>query len=85
MTLAEIVDLISSDESIIRIQKSSYTAYMRTRNLPIHLMPLPHPVGQEDRQSFMNRCMSDPVMQREFPDPEQRTAVCTNQWEQAKS
>jgi hypothetical protein len=39
------------------------------------------PVKQltETHQEFMNRCMDDPVMLSEYPNPSQRTAVCMGQ------
>lgn len=43
-------------------------------------MPLPTPTGSEDRRAFISRCMGDEVMVEEFPDEEQRAAVCNTQW-----
>jgi len=40
-------------------------------------MPLPEPKG-ESQQEFISRCMSE--LQTEFPDQEQRLAVCYTQW-----
>lgn len=42
-------------------------------------MPLPKPEQGESRKAFIARCMSDPVMRKEFPDPAQRRAVCEKQ------
>ena len=39
-------------------------------------MPIPTPNKDEDRKSFMSRCMSDNKMNKEYPDQKQRTAVC---------
>ena len=39
-------------------------------------MPIPSPNKDEDRKSFMSRCMSDNKMNEEYPDQKQRTAVC---------
>jgi len=39
-------------------------------------MPIPSPNKDEDRKSFMSRCMSDSKMNKEYPDQKQRTAVC---------
>jgi len=44
-------------------------------------MPLPHPRRNERREDFLDRCMADPVMRREFPDSKQRYAVCMRQAE----
>lgn len=40
-------------------------------------IPSPH-MGKnpESRDSFMKRCMSDPVMNKEFKDQKQKAAVC---------
>lgn len=42
-------------------------------------MPLPSRRADEDKQSFIKRCMGDEVMKREFPDQKQRAAVCHDQ------
>lgn len=39
-------------------------------------MPIPEPQGKEKKSKFMARCISDPVMRKEFPDINQRIAVC---------
>jgi len=43
-------------------------------------MPLPPRKGKQDRKGFLSSCMSSPVMNEEFPDAKQRTAVCNNKW-----
>tara|TARA_R100000008_G_scaffold50653_1_gene30308 strand:+ start:1062 stop:1217 length:156 start_codon:yes stop_codon:yes gene_type:complete len=47
-------------------------------------MPLPTPQSQEPRGKFMSRCMSDSVMNKEFPDAKQRAAVCYSQSQKKK-
>ena len=42
---------------------------------------LPTPNAGETHDDFMARCMADPVATTEFPDSEQRTAVCMRQHE----
>jgi hypothetical protein len=42
-------------------------------------MPLPTPNPGEKEDAFVERCMSDEVMVKEFPDEKQRLAVCRNQ------
>lgn len=42
-------------------------------------MPIPSPRQGEPDQEFINRCMDDDVMKREFPDRDQRYAVCHKQ------
>ena len=41
-------------------------------------MPIPSPKKDEDRKSFMSRCMSDEKMNEEYPDSKQRTAICVS-------
>jgi len=43
-------------------------------------MPLPEPREDEDHDEFIERCMSE--LSEEFPDEDQRYAVCESQWEQ---
>lgn len=43
-------------------------------------MPIPHVRKNESKKAFTARCMSDAVMQAEFPDNKQRYAVCMSQW-----
>lgn len=43
-------------------------------------MPIPIPRKGETRDNFIPRCMSDPVMNKEFPDRQQRAGVCFTSW-----
>ena len=43
-------------------------------------MPIPSKNKGEKKSDFMQRCMSDEVMKKEFPDIKQRYAVCQNKW-----
>jgi hypothetical protein len=43
-------------------------------------MPIPEPRPSEDQQDFVQRCMADDVMNKEFADPKQRLSVCYAQW-----
>jgi len=43
-------------------------------------VPLPEPTEAEDRNAFLNRCMRDDAMRDEYPDTDQRFAVCQSQW-----
>jgi len=47
-------------------------------------MPLPKPKPNEEREAFLERCMANPTMNREYPDNKQRYAVCNTQWREAK-
>lgn len=40
------------------------------------IMPLPKPKPGENRNDFIGRCVTDPVMQREFPQQDQRLVIC---------
>jgi len=42
-------------------------------------MPLAEPKSGEDRQEFIQRCMRDSIMVKEFPDEDQRYAICVTQ------
>lgn len=42
-------------------------------------MPIPSPNKNEDKQKFVARCMSNETMKKEYPDSQQRIAVCLNQ------
>lgn len=49
-------------------------------------MPLPKHKSGEDRNKFVNRCMSDPNSKKDFPDTKQRIAYCVKEArEDAKS
>lgn len=45
-------------------------------------MPIPEPRPDEDRDEFLARCVLDDVMRDEFPDRNQRLAVCISQFEE---
>lgn len=47
-------------------------------------MPLPKPSLGEDRDEFIGRCMGDDKVIQEFPDSDQRVAVCNSQFEGGK-
>jgi hypothetical protein len=44
-------------------------------------MPLPNPRPTETKKDFLRRCMMDETMISEFPDTDQRFAVCNTQYE----
>jgi len=39
-------------------------------------MPLPKPKPGENRNDFIARCVTDPIMQSEFPEQDQRLVIC---------
>lgn len=44
-------------------------------------MPIPKPKAKESHDKFMERCMGNDAMVKEFPDEKQRYAVCQKQWD----
>lgn len=48
-------------------------------------MPIPKPTPTEEKAAFLDRCMANPTMESEYPDPEQRYAVCQAQWDDKRS
>tara|TARA_R100001163_G_C4902126_1_gene90262 strand:+ start:100 stop:309 length:210 start_codon:yes stop_codon:yes gene_type:complete len=47
-------------------------------------MPLPSPKGTQKEDSFMQKCMSDNAMNKEYANNKQRAAVCHSLYKQAK-
>ena len=47
-------------------------------------MPLPKPKPTEIQSEFIDRCMSNPTMKKEYTDVDQRLAVCYTQWREKK-
>jgi hypothetical protein len=43
-------------------------------------MPVPKPRAGENENDFVGRCMGSDTMQSEFPDQDQRAAVCYQAW-----
>lgn len=48
-------------------------------------MPIPLPEQNENRQKFINRCMSNETMKKDYPNAQQRIAVCLGQTKKSKS
>lgn len=42
-------------------------------------MPIPTRQKNEQRDRFISRCMANGTMRREYPDQQQRLAVCNRQ------
>jgi len=47
-------------------------------------MPLPKPKTDESQDDFMDRCMANDVMNSEYPDNDQRYAVCQSLWDDSR-
>jgi len=45
-------------------------------------MPIPTPGQDETKDEFIERCMGDETMKEEYPDDDQRLAVCMTQWDE---
>jgi hypothetical protein len=43
-------------------------------------MPLPKPKKKEKEDTFIQRCMRNETMKKEYKDNKQRIAVCYSQW-----
>jgi len=48
-------------------------------------MPIPSPNENEDKQKFVARCMSNETMKKEYPNSQQRVAICLGQTKKSKS
>jgi len=44
-------------------------------------MPIPKPRAGESEDDFIGRCMADETMQTEYPEEDQRAAICYGQFE----
>lgn len=47
-------------------------------------MPIPKPNLNEEKKEFVMRCMGDDTMIKEFPNTDQRLAVCSTTYEESK-
>lgn len=47
-------------------------------------MPLPNPRKGQTQKEFVSSCMKNEVMNKEYPDIKQRSAVCFSIWKQSK-
>jgi len=47
-------------------------------------MPVPTPQSDEERNSFISRCMRDETMVSEYEDTNQRLAICFSSWDQSQ-
>ena len=43
-------------------------------------MPIPTPTENEQEGEFIVRCMADETMRDEYPDRQQRLAICYGEW-----
>jgi selenocysteine-specific translation elongation factor len=45
-------------------------------------MPIPKPKQNEDKQKFVGRCMGNETMKKDYPNVQQRIAICLGQTKQ---
>ena len=43
-------------------------------------MPIPKPTAGEGKDEFISRCMSNETMKSDYPNNQQRVAVCYSSW-----
>ena len=48
-------------------------------------MPIPEKKPNEDTQKFVSRCMSNETMKKEYPNSQQRVAICLGETRKSKS
>lgn len=48
-------------------------------------MPIPERKQNEDKQKFVSRCMSNETMKKDYPNTQQRVAICLGQTRKSKS
>jgi ATP-dependent Clp protease protease subunit len=46
---------------------------------------MPTPRKNESKDDFIQRCMADDTMQQDYPDDDQRLAICHSQWDDEKA
>ena len=44
-------------------------------------MPIPKPNKDEKKPDFISRCMGDEVMNKDYPEQDQRSAICYKAWD----
>jgi len=47
-------------------------------------MPIPNPTKDESEAQFMSRCMTNPSMEKDYEDQNQRTIICVDSWKKSK-
>ena len=48
-------------------------------------MPIPKPKPNEDKQKYISRCMSNEIMKKDYPNSQQRIAICLSESGKNKS
>jgi len=43
-------------------------------------MPIPKPNKGESKSEFISRCMSNPIMKKEYKEQDQRYSICVSQF-----
>lgn len=47
-------------------------------------MPIPKPRDNEKEDEFISRCMGEETMNKEYPENDQRSAICNEQWRRSR-
>lgn len=48
-------------------------------------MPIPQPKAGQEQDEYISECMTNETMVNEFPEKDQRLAVCYAEWKKSKS
>lgn len=65
-------------------QMSRLIQHQQNRNQNVKEKPMPKPTPSETKDEFLSRCMGDEEALNDFPDNDQRYAVCNSMWEESK-
>lgn len=60
--------------------KKAEVEKLRTSLADLVAKPLPSPNDDEEQDHFISRCMGNPTMNEDYPENDQRAAVCHSQW-----
>jgi signal peptide peptidase SppA len=83
---AGLVDGIGTlEQTLGRLAAGKPAALKAEADAPAFEAPLPNPHKNEDKKSFVDRCMGDDVMNKDYPDVSQRRAVCESQWDRSEA
>lgn len=55
--------------------------FKTVRNINKYGFVIPTPNAGDTKDEYIGRCMGNPTMNSEFPEQDQRYAVCISQWE----
>ena len=83
---AGLVDGIGTlEQTLGRLAAGKPAALKAEAEAPTFEAPMPMPHKNEQKPDFVDRCMGDDVMNKDYPDVSQRRAVCESQWERSEA